>query len=379
MCTNLIRGQAQYCAFEKVRNFNPSKFNLLSQLAMQASVFYQKAYELAIKPEMDKAKSLRNHVSILHYTGCNFLSQANYWMAQQYARRVKEGHAGIGMAITYMKKAYTSITQVEELKLPESVVSQYKSLVAHYLERINYLEQKNNAIFHETVPEEVDNLECLQYSHPFNLDDDLNRPFEGKEIISRLVPSEVHKLANEYKFFIEGIISEAQQSITISDRALESFKKKHDLPACLYAAFGEQKLPEDLLAKIQECKMKGGLRSIRFALVELNNVSESIEMKINNLFTQLQYEAEEDETFRKLYGPLCTQARSEELTKGMLIKLNNYRDNLRQAKMVDSSVAYTLEKENEYFELIESDKSELIKRIPKSSYVEKHLSPVASQ
>jgi hypothetical protein len=346
---------------------------------MKASVFYQRAYQLAIKPEMDKAKSLRNHVSILHYTACNFLSQANYWMSQQYARRVKETRTGIGIAITYMKKAYNSINQVKESELPASIINQYKSLVAHYLERINYLEGKNNTIFHESVPEEVDTIECLQYSHPFNLDDDLNRPFEGKEIIRRLVPSEVYILVNEYKFFIEGIINGAQQWITISDRALESFKKKHNLPACLYAASGEQKLPEDLLAKIQECKMKGGLKSIRFALVELNNISESIEMKINNLLIQLQYEAEEDEEFRRLHGSLCTQARSEELTKGIRAKLSSYRDNLRLAKMVDSSVTYTLEKEDEYFELIESDKSELISRIPKSSYTEKHLSPVASQ
>eukprot|EP00826_Nyctotherus_ovalis_P055404 TRINITY_DN7352_c0_g1_i10.p2 TRINITY_DN7352_c0_g1~~TRINITY_DN7352_c0_g1_i10.p2 ORF type:complete len:432 (-),score=157.88 TRINITY_DN7352_c0_g1_i10:705-2000(-) len=381
VCAHMIRAQAQRCAYEKVKRSATSKYNLLSQLAMQAAVFYQKAYQLVTTPSMEQAKELRSHRTVLHYHVCEFTSQANYWMAQQFLRQMKETSRGIGIAIGYFKQAYSALKEMEEekKKLPQPIVNQYENLLKHFAERINNLEGKNNRAFHEEVPKEVEKIECLQYSQPFSLDDDINRPFEGKDIIYRLVPAEVQKLADEYKSFIEGIIAEAQQWITISDRVQESFKKKHDLPACLYAASGEQKVPEDLLAKIQQCKEKGGMKLLRFRLEELSAASETIEMKINNLLIQLQCEEEDDEEFRKLHGALCTQATSKSLTQAIHNHLNDHRESLRKAKTVDASVAYTLEKEQEYLELIAIDKSELINRIPKNASTDKGLSSVALQ
>lgn len=381
VCMYMAKAQAQYCAFEKVRKTNSGRFSLLAQLAMQTSAFYQKAYQAIAAPPMEAAKSLRNHVLVIHYNVWAFMARANYWMAQQHIKLLRESGAGIGTAIAYMNKACACMRQLEEqkTKLPPSIAKQYDNLVGHFSEQREHLERRNTAVHREPVPSEVDAIECLQYSQPFSLDDDLNRPFEGKEIISRLVPPEVHKLANEYKSFIEGIINEAQQRIIICDREEAGFKKKHNLPACLYAVSGEQKLPEDLLAKIQQCNEKGGLKFLRYTLEELNTIADTIEMKINNLLIQLQYEGEEDQEFRGRYGMLCSQARSEELTLGIVAQIGNYREKLAQGKMIDTSVANTLKSEEEFFDLIEIDKSEIISRIPKSSYTERQVSSVAAQ
>eukprot|EP00826_Nyctotherus_ovalis_P065020 TRINITY_DN9547_c0_g1_i22.p1 TRINITY_DN9547_c0_g1~~TRINITY_DN9547_c0_g1_i22.p1 ORF type:complete len:428 (+),score=121.18 TRINITY_DN9547_c0_g1_i22:654-1937(+) len=381
VCMYMAKAQAQYCAFEKVRKTNSGRFSLLAQLAMQTSVFYQKAYQIITTPAMEGAKSLRSHMLVIHYNVWAFMARANYWMAQQHIRRLRESNAGIGTAIAYMNKACACMRHIEEqkAKLPPSISKQYDNLLGHFAEQREHLEKRNSAAHREPVPSEVDVIECLQYSQPFSLDDDLNRPFEGKEIISRLVPPEVHKLANEYKSFIEGIINEAQQRIIICDRQDAGFKKKHNLPACLYAASSERKIPEDLLAKIQQCNEKGGLKFLRYTLEELNTAADNIEMKINNLLIQLQCEAEEDEEFRGRYGLLCSQARSEELTLGIMAQIGNYREKLVQGKMIDTSVVNTLKNKEEFFDLIEIDKSELISRIPKSSYTERQVSSVASQ
>lgn len=379
ICICMIKAQAQNCVFEKVKRINAGKFSMLAQLAMQASVLYKNAYKLIMTPTMEQVKSLRSYAVVIHYKACYFMSQANFWMAQQYLRRMKETNTGIGEAISYLNIAYNSLKEIKEKdKLPQAIINQYDMLLKHYAERKAFLEEKNK-VCNQTVPSQVDKIECLQYSQPFSLEEDINRPFEGKDIISRLVPPKVHALANEYKSFVEGIISEALQSITISERVQESFKKKHDLPACLYAATGEQKLPEDLLAKIQQCKEKGGLKLLRFRLEELNSTSKTLEMKINNLLIQLQCEEEEDDEFRKRKGSLCTQAKSKDLTQGMRVQLNSFRDKLEKAKKVDTSVLYTLEQEKQYLELIEYDKAELINRLPKSSSTEKELSPIVSQ
>jgi len=379
ICICMTRAQAQYCVYEKVKRVNSNKFTLLAQLAMQASVLYQKATQLIMTTTMEQAKSLRNFRVVLDYQAYSFMAQANYWAAQQFIKQMRETHRGIGVAIAYMIRACDSLKEVKEKeRLPQSIVNQYEALLKHYSERTVALEDKNKK-FRETIPTEVDDIECLQYSQPFSLEEDINRPFEGKDIIVRLVPAKVHTLANEYKSFVESIIAEATQSITIADRIQESFKKKHNLPASLYAASGDQKLPEDLSAKIQQCKEKGGTKLLRFRLEELNTTSETLEMKINNLLIQLQCEEEEDEEFRKKHKALSTQAKSKDLTQKILSQLNSFKEKLEKAKMMDNSVVCTLEKEQENFELIELEKSELLSKIPKSTSMEKQASLVAAK
>ena len=290
LCRYMAKAQAQYCAFEKVKRTSPGSFNLLSQLAMQAAAYYKKAHQLILSPSMANAASIKSCISVLNFNACAFTAQAHYWMAQQYLKNMKESNTGIGKAVGHLKKASDSIDSMreEEKGLSPAVYNQYKALSKHYSDRAKNLENKNIANFKEPVPDKLDPIECLQFTQPFSLDEDLARPFEGKDIISRLLPFDIQRLEDDYKNFIEEIISECLQWITISDREQEAILPKHNLPACLYGASGEQRVPEDLLVKIQQCKEKGGIRFLRFALNNLTSSSESVELKINNLTAQLQ-------------------------------------------------------------------------------------------
>ena len=146
MCNYLMKAQAQYCAFEKVKRSEFNKYSLLSQLAMQASVYYRKAYEFITSPEMSKANNLKNFISILKFNEHTFLAQANYWMSQQCVADVSTKKSGVGLAISYMIKAYESLNMIKDIEQNLSPVlrKQYAGLLKHYSDKRAYLEGTND-------------------------------------------------------------------------------------------------------------------------------------------------------------------------------------------------------------------------------------------
>ncbi len=381
MCGYIVKAHAQYCAFEKVKRTAPNNYTLLSRLAMQASTFYGKAYSLAATPPMSKAVDLKNFASVLHFNEYAFLAQAHYWVAQQYQQSAEETAVGIGKSIAHITKSYEALEMVKKLEksLSPAILTQYKDLIKHYAERKAYLEDRNNKIYHEPVPKKVEEIECLQYTQPFSLEEDLNRPFEGRDIFSRLVPPVVRTLDDEYKLYVGSIINIAMQWINSADAEHEAFLMKHDLPSCLHAASGEQKLPEDLWAKIQQCKEKGGMKFLRHTFDGMHSMCESSETTLTNLRSQLQYEEEDDENMRAKYGSKWTRTKSRDLSAGMWKQLDYYQSKLEACKKADQHIKELLETKEEYLELIEFDRGEIVAKIPKSSHAERQLSFVASK
>ena len=381
MCMYIVKAQAQYCAFEKVKRTSPGGFTLLSRLAMQASVFYGCAYSLASTPPMSKAIDLRNFASVLHFNECAFMAQAHYWVAQQYEKETEDKATGIGKAIAHIIKCQESLETIKKLEknLSPMILTQYKDLMKHYTDHRAYLEGKNNKIYHETVPKKVDDIESLQFSQPLSLEEDLAKPFEGKEILSRLAPPAVRALEEEYKRYIGGIIQTSLQWISGADDEHEEFLIKYDLPSCLHAASGEQKLPDDLWAKIQQCKEKKGMKFLKHNFDGMLSMCESCEMTLANLRRHLSSEQEEDEGMRAKHGAKWTRKSSKELNVGMWKQLMYYKEKLEQCKKADNKIKATLEEEEEFLELIEFDKEEIISKVPKSSHAERKLSFVASQ
>ena len=196
MCSYIAKAQAQYCAFEKVRRNQIIKPNLLSQLAMQASVFYDKAYSFAISLSMNKAANLKTFITILQFNKHSFEAQANYWMAQQFLTEIKEGSSNMGNAIAYITKACESLETIkEESKAYSSMISsQYKNLLLRYLEQKSKLIEINDKMYHDSIPSKINNIDCLQFSEPFSLDDELGCLFEGRDLISRMIPQDIQCL-----------------------------------------------------------------------------------------------------------------------------------------------------------------------------------------
>jgi hypothetical protein len=324
---------------------------------------------------------LKKFFPVVAFNERAFKAMANFQMAQIYIKQVKMSKTGIGKAIAYITEAYNILEEIkkDEGSWPSRIRDQYHELIKIYSKRKTYLEELNNKIFHEEVPGKVDQIECKQFVQTFSLDEELNRPFEGNEIFSRMIPQMVQNLEDEYKGHVEVIINIVLDSITAADKEQEEFWVRHDLPACLYAASGEQKIPEDLLAKIQQCKEKGGTKSLRYTLDNLISSGDSIELQLNNLHAQLQSEIEEDEQFRRTFGPHCFPEKVRTLINTMWNYLDHYREKLKEERKIDGMLSRMLINEGEKFEILEIDKSEIIAKMPKSSCAERQLSFVATQ
>ena len=381
MCSYIMKAQAQYCAYEKVKRTTQGKYNLLSGLAKQASVYYGKAYSFAATPPVSKAVNQKIFVSVLHFNEYAFMAHAHYWVALQYQKETEEKAKGIGVSIAHIQKALEYLDEIKkhEKTLSPQILVQYRDMYKHYSDKKAFLEDQNNKIYHEIPPKNLDEIECLQFGQPISIEDDLTQSFEGKEIFSRMVPPAVRKLEEEYKLEVGAIINKSTQEKVLSDMQQEEFLKKYDLPSSLHAASGEQTLPEDLWARIRQCKEKGGMRGIRHTIEGMTSMCESAESSLINLGKQLQIEEEEDEAMKVAYTNLWTRTPSKNLNQGMRNQLQYYVKKLEQCKNADATIERNLEEKEDYLDLIELDKEEIIGRIPKSSHAERKQSFVAAK
>ena len=199
ICQYIMRGQAQYCSFEKVKRNAPNKYSLLAQLAMQGSVFYAKAYDLILSSCMSKITVLTNFLPVIYFNEYVFKAQANFWMSQHFLGEMNKPKIGIGQAIGYLSAACEALEKIKKdnVKLSQPMKVQYDTLVKTYEERKNCIKGLNDRMYHEAIPAELDRIECKLFTQAFSLDEWLNRPFEGIDILSGLVPSAVQDLERE--------------------------------------------------------------------------------------------------------------------------------------------------------------------------------------
>ena len=96
MCSYIMKAQAQYCAYEKIKRTTTEKYSLLSRLAIQSSVFFGKAYSVASTPPVCTVADLKNFVAILQFKEYSFMAYAYYWAALQYEKQANDTAQGIG-------------------------------------------------------------------------------------------------------------------------------------------------------------------------------------------------------------------------------------------------------------------------------------------
>jgi len=372
MCSYITKAQAQCCAFEKVKQTQPINAIMLAQLAMQTSDYYKKAYEQALVLAEVKEVNLKTFTSVLNHNLYYFMAQANHWMSQHYIMNMKKEAVNIVKAIGYSKEAYEALNRSNASSM---INPQYEVLKKKYLDQYKQLVNANNKVYHQAAVESVNKIECLQYSQAFSLQEELNRPFEGREIFAKMIPPEVQRLEDEYRRYIQDLIGIAQQWICIADREYDGFMKSHNLPESLYATPVEQKLPKDLLTKVQECKERGGVKLLRYSFEEMVSAITSTELRLDSLQSQLECEAKDDEEFRKKYGAKCEK--SSKLNEEMWRSLVNFGNRLTSVKNIVNQIRRVVE--DEKLEAIKLDKEEVLGRLPQSNCIEKELTSIVKQ
>ncbi len=382
MCSYITKAQAQYCAYDKVKRKAPNKYTMLAKLAMQTSVFYNKAYSLACTPAICRAVDPRTYASVLHFNEFAFAAQANYWMALEYESAVGETMMGIGLAVAYVQKAFDCIMTIknQEKGLSPAILSQCNVLMKQYSAKKALLDDQNLRLYHEPVPKLTEEIECLQFTHPILVDDELSLPFEGRERLSQLVPRGVRGLEEEYRVRVGGYISQSVQIMNQHDALQEKYLAQYGLPSALHAAFGEQTLPEDVWEKVKQCKEKGGMKILGYIMGSMASFVENAERSLSDMSARLQIEGEEDQEFRAKYGKAAWyRLPSKDLNKGICDQLKYYEQKIVMCKKADDTIKELIKSNRDYLELIEMEREDMIENTPKSSHAEQQPSFVAEK
>ena len=381
MCSYLMRSQAQFCAYERVKKTAPKKYALLAKLSMQACVFYGKAYSLVSTPPVCTAADPKNFVAVLQFSEHFYMASSYYWMAMQYKLETEETTVGIGKAIANIRKAisYLDVLRSLEKSLSPAILTQYRETIKHYTDQRTYLEDQNNKIYHESVPSKVDEIECMPFGQPTSIESELTKPFEGQETFARLVPPGVRALEDEYKTEVGNLMNDTFSISKQCDTVQDQFMAKHNLPSCLHAVSGEQEIPEDLWIRIKQCKEKGGVAGIQQIFSGVGTVANNNASTLQKLADQLRAEEEEDQALRSKYGSAWNRLPSPNLNMTLKKQIEHWGAKFAQGKKADEKIQALLDSNKEHFALIELEKAAITARIPKPQHGVESLSPAAAK
>lgn len=381
MCSYIMKAQAQYCTHEKVKRTRPDKYGLLAKLAMQASAYYGNAYSYASTPPLCKVLDSKKFTAVLQFNETSFIAQAYYWDALEKQKICNETTEGMGKAVASIQKAnqYLDSMKKYEKSLAPSILNPYKDLCKQLQNKKAQIENQNSKIYHENAPKVVTEIDPMPFGQPISIEADLTKPYEGQNILQRMVPPAVRELEEEYKKEIGVIMSHGFDIAKKNDSMQAQFLAKHNLPAALHAVSGEQDIPEDLWQRIKQCKERGGVNGLMQVLNGVATMAENNNNTIQKLFEQLKQEENEDQEMRARYGSTWSRVPSNAINQTMITQLNYYKQKYDQGRVADQKVGEMIQEKKPLLEMLEMDRDTLTSRIPKSSTGNEQLSPAASK
>jgi hypothetical protein len=380
MCSYIMKAQAQYCTYHKVKSTRPDKYGLLAKLAMQASAYYGNAYSYATTPPLCKVLDQKKFTAILQFSETSFIAQAYYWDALEKQQICAKTTERMGKAVASIRKAnqYLEGMKKYEKSLAPSILNPYKELYKQLEEKKAHFENQNSKIYHENVPAEASEIDCMPFGQPISIEEELNKPYEGQAILQRMVPPAVRDLEEEYKKEVGGVIGKAFDVAKKNDTEQAQVLAKFGLPAALHAVSGEA-LPEDLWQRIKQCKERGGYNGLMQVLNGVSGIAENNNNGINKLITQLKQEDEEDQSMRQRYRSAWSRLPSSALNQTMVGQINYYKEKLDQGRAADQKVKELVQSKKPLLDLLELDRDGLTAKIPKSGNANEQLSPAAAK
>jgi len=381
MCSHIMKAQAQYCAHEKVFRKVPDRYDLLAPIAMQAATYYGGAYSFASTPPVCKAADVKNFVSVLQFSETQYMAQAYYWAACNQEKVCKDNSSGMGLAVAYIRKATDHLAALQKLEkqMSPSVLTKYKELCKLCSGKREHLEDLNTKIYQESVPTKIPEIEMKPVGQPINIEADLSKTFEGQDVLQRMVPPPVRELEEEFKREVGAVMGHAFDVNKNIDNAVNEFLGKHNLPAALHAVSGEQDLPEDLWAKIRQCKEKGGMSGLQQIMSGVETLAENNNSTLEKLYGMLKQEEDEDQAMRTKYGSAWTRTPSPALNCDVKKQLDYYKQRFDQGRAADAKVKAEMESKKDQLSLIELDRATLTTKIPKKTGPAEVLSPAAAK
>lgn len=379
MCAHLMKAQAQQCVYEFLRVSAPDKYGLMAKVAMQAAICYGSAFSYASTHPISDVADKKNFIGVLEFNEYFFTAQANYMACLDYQDKCEKESVGIGKAIAYVRKAMQFMEKYKknEKSLTPSAVTKSKSLLDEYRAKEEYLNKKNDKIYHERIPENPDEIDPLMYTKVKSIENELVQPFDGQAILARMVPMAVQELLEEYKNKVEAVIKQVHGVVNNTNAFQSKFLAKYNLPSALYGAVRAQELPEDLWQKVKQCKEANNTSGLAETSGYVSTLAVNNCATLDTLMAKLAQEEQEDKALRDRYGAAWTIEPSEKINRSLKKGLKYYKDKLTLGKVADDKARTVMNDCRERLALLDLDKAELIAKMPQTKSDGKEMSPSA--
>lgn len=324
MCIEIMKAHAHYSLFESAKKATGGNILLLSKLAMQTSLHFEKANSYA--SVLSKVLDQKKFICLLfnHYF---FRAQAYHYMSAIHSKGSNTKVPEIGSALCYIRKSQEVLGNVKKIEglLTADMVYSFQ-FTAHKLaeKEALYLDQ-NNRIYHQPIPTLVNEIQSSEYTEKGELPliSQLEGSFEGEEIFAKL--GSILKKNN-------GEEAKADTSI-----------HKHSV--------------DDIYEAIKQHKERADVIFMGYQINSIQKTYQDNKTKLINLGSQLIFEEEDDNKCREIYGALWGRTRSCELNSTKKMSIQNMVDTMAQSKRTQEEIASRVEVLKEYYPLLNQDKA----------------------
>lgn len=377
----LMRAQAQQATYDKIKLTRADKASLLSKLAMQAGEYYGGAYGYANTPPLSKTSDAKGFIPLIKFHESLLIAQAYYWNGVMYHDKCKETTEGIGKGVANLRKASSYIEPLAKMEkqLSQPVLNYYKDFAQKLKDKIELVEKQNSKLYHEPVPDIVENPELMPYGQPISLEGDLLKAYDGQDLLAKMIPPAVRHIEAEYKNEVRQLMQYVFEIAKQTDTVQVDFLSKHNLPAALHAISGEQKIPDDLWQKIKECREKGGVGGLSKLVNNVASLADNNSSSIQKLLADLKQEEDEDEEMRKKYGTLWNRTPSPVIAQPLKQKINHYKEMFDKGRAADETVKGMIESSKGELQVLEMTREELTMKIPKREVSTEKPSPAVTK
>ncbi|KAF9937896.1 pH-response regulator protein palA/rim20 [Modicella reniformis] len=335
---DLMLAQAQECYWQRAILDGRSDL-LIAKLAAKVAQYYETANEGATHSNMSSLFTIiwtsQMHAKLLHFNAvaqyrrsCQSISKNNY--GEEIARL---------MIATRLVSSALDLKQ--NLKGP--VVDDLESLQNVIQKNLQRAERDNDNIYFSEIPVES-SLEAIkladasepkiiqEISDPVPLMNEHNRLL-GLPLFSRLVPFVVHHSEKVYTERKEEVIREIGAVYEKLDAILLRALNELSQPASL---------PDSTLADINELNAEGGVLTLQESLRTVQSLSNRCEAILEDIFKELDQEAEEDEKLRNSYPGQWRRPTSASLTMSLVGDGKKQWGKLQKAQGVDQVLRNSL-------------------------------------
>ncbi|KAL1921126.1 uncharacterized protein VTP21DRAFT_10842 [Calcarisporiella thermophila] len=370
---NLMLAQAQECYWQRAV-MSQMKDGVIAKLAGKVADFYEIAYEGATNSAVSQLFT-QPWIVQMQVKGLHFNAAAQYRKSCECISQNKYGEeiARLQLAESYVKKGLDY-----QRSLRESVVSDLKSLQEIISKNLQRAEKDNDIIYLEHVPSShtlpaIGRAEMVKPQLPAEVSDPLRfmnseHSLLGLPLFQKLVPFAVHQAASVYcdrrdRVVKEELIKEAEDLNSLCHSTLQSL----NLPGALQALEQPVGLPPSLYAKANQVRADGGMNSLYKLLEDIREYAKSNSALLDEAFSALDEEMEEDEALRGEYGDRWKRPPSEKLANHLVEQGKKHRRTLDAARKSDSIVKNKLDIWAQFIELLGASEEELERSVPSTS------------